>query len=130
MNPASTDRGAQMTTDKTPARGGSRESRRTTIRKVTLLPPARPAQPAPPEKRPPVDSEPERLCESGDDCPAVAEIGRPEKLARGSKDSLCYRCRSRRAEQTTRDLDARRRGKLRRRRAPTQAGTGGEGSSP
>ncbi len=40
-------------------------------------------------------------CASGDECPAVAEIGHPEKLSRHNKDDYCYRCRSRRADEAT-----------------------------
>ncbi len=40
-------------------------------------------------------------CASGDSCPAVAEIGRPEKLSRHNRDDYCYRCRTRRAEEAT-----------------------------
>ncbi|MGF1473174.1 MAG: hypothetical protein ACFB50_15730 [Rubrobacteraceae bacterium] len=74
--------------------------------KVKVLPPARPAPPPPkdlPEKVPP------SLCLSGDECPAVAEIGQPEKIA-GAKGEAgyCYRCQSRRAEAATKDLESRR----------------------
>ena len=40
-------------------------------------------------------------CASGDECPAVAEIGHPEKLGRHNKDDYCYRCRTRRADEAT-----------------------------
>ncbi len=41
-------------------------------------------------------------CASGDECPAVREIGRPEKLGRHNKDHYCYRCRTRRADERRR----------------------------
>lgn len=81
----------------------------TKTRKVTVLPPCRPPAAPPSEARQPAES-PERRCRSGEDCPAVEEIGQPEKLARGNRDDFCYRCRSRRADETTRDLETRRRG--------------------
>lgn len=74
--------------------------------KVKLLPAARPA-PTPqkhlPQKASPI------LCLSGDECPAVDEIGHPERIARAKGASgYCYRCQSRRAEEATKDLEARR----------------------
>lgn len=81
----------------------------TKTRKATVLPPCRPAAP-PAETRRPSEKAPERRCRSGEACPAAEEIGRPEKLARGNGDDFCYRCRSRRADETTRDLETRKRG--------------------
>ena len=72
--------------------------------KVKLLPTARPAPPPPkhlPEKPSP------SLCLSGDGCPAVDEIGQPERIARSKgKTGYCYRCQSRRAEEATKDLES------------------------
>ena len=74
--------------------------------RVKILPAARPAPPPP--KDPP-EKKPYHLCLSGEECPAVEEIGRPEKIvrAKGGK-GYCYRCQSRRAEDATRDLESRR----------------------
>lgn len=79
-------------------------SRTTTTGKPTI------SEVSPPEKRPSAGGEPIRLCGGGDACPAVAEIGLPEKLARRNKDDLCHRCRTRRADEIPCDLEARRRG--------------------
>ena len=49
-------------------------------------------------------------CRSGSRCPAFAETGAAQKLAAANKDDFCYRCRTRLAEETTKNLDARRRG--------------------
>ena len=79
-----------------------------TRRKVTVLPAFRPA-PLPP--REPAAPPPDNRCMSGDDCPAVAEIGRPEKIVSvKGKEGYCYRCQRRRAEATTKDLESRRAG--------------------
>ena len=50
-------------------------------------------------------------CASGDECPAVAEIGHPEKLGR-HKDDYCYRCRTRRADEATSSRERRVQGGL------------------
>ncbi len=51
-------------------------------------------------------------CASGDRCPAVAEIGRPEKLSRHNKDDYCFRCRKRRADEATSSRERRVQGGL------------------
>ncbi|MDP9477488.1 MAG: hypothetical protein M3R38_17690 [Actinomycetota bacterium] len=51
-------------------------------------------------------------CASGDECPAVREIGRPEKLGRHNKDHYCYRCRTRRADEATSSRERRVQGGL------------------
>lgn len=51
-------------------------------------------------------------CESGNRCPAVAEVGRPEKLSRHNKDDYCYRCRTRRADEATSSRERRVQGGL------------------
>ena len=51
-------------------------------------------------------------CASGGRCPAVAEIGRPEKLSTHNKDDYCYRCRTRRADEATNSRERRVQGGL------------------
>lgn len=76
------------------------------LTKAKVLPAARPA-PSPPKDLP--KKPPPTLCLSGDECLAVAEIGQPEKIARAKGETgYCYRCQSRRAEEATKDLEARR----------------------
>ena len=51
-------------------------------------------------------------CASEDECPAVAEIGHPEKLGKHNKENYCYRCRSRRADEATSSRERRVQGGL------------------
>ena len=76
--------------------------------KATVIPTVRPAPPPPKAKPAP---KPEVLCSSGEDCPANADIGRPEKIraSKGEK-GYCERCLTRRGDKTTKDLKARRAG--------------------
>lgn len=76
--------------------------------RVTVLPAVRPAPPPPPRK---ADPKPAYRCNSGEDCPAHAEIGEAEKI-RTSKgaEGFCDRCLRRHGEEATKDLAARRAG--------------------
>ena len=76
--------------------------------KATVFPTVRPTPP-PPKANP--APKPEVLCSSGEDCPANAEIGRPEKIrATKGEKGYCDRCLSRRGDKATTDLEARRAG--------------------
>ncbi len=99
--PAKAPRRKSSCAPRTEARGEARP-------KVKVFPTVRPAPP-PPRATP--DPKPDVRCSSGDDCPAVAEIGRPEKIrATKGEKGYCDRCLTRRADATTRDLEARRAG--------------------
>ena len=73
---------------------------------VTVLPPAGPTPPPPPRKAEP---KPVYRCNSGKKCPAYAQFGEAEKIrmSKGPK-GYCDRCLSRRGEEATKDLEARR----------------------
>ena len=77
-------------------------------RKVTVLPTFRPTPPPP---QPKADPTPVFRCNSGIRCPAYAQFGKAEKI-RTSKgpEGYCDRCLSRRADEMTKDLEARRAG--------------------
>lgn len=79
--------------------------------KVTVLPTVRPTPPPPPRK---AESKPVYRCNSGDECPAYAELGKAEKIrtSKGEK-GYCDRCLRRRGDESTKDLEARRARKLR-----------------
>jgi hypothetical protein len=93
---------------KTPSPKRPRAFRRKARGEVKVLPTVRPAPPPPPRKAEP---KPVYRCNSGEECPAVPEIGRPEKIrsAKGER-GYCDRCERRRADEATRDLEARRAG--------------------
>lgn len=76
--------------------------------KVTLLPTVRPTPPPPPRKARP---KPVYCCNSGEKCPAYLEFGKAEKIrtTKGAK-GYCDRCLTRRGEEATKDLKARRAG--------------------
>ena len=76
--------------------------------KVTVLPTVRPSPP-PPSRR--TEPKPVYRCNSGEKCPAHAQFGKAEKIrtSKGPK-GYCDRCLSRRGEEATKDLQARRAG--------------------
>ena len=76
--------------------------------KVTVLPTVRPT---PPPQSPTPDPKPVYRCNSGEGCPAYAELGKAEKIriSKGEK-GYCDRCLKRRGDETTKDLEARRAG--------------------
>ncbi|MDP9474345.1 MAG: hypothetical protein M3R38_01365 [Actinomycetota bacterium] len=76
--------------------------------KVTILPTVRPTPPPPPRKAEP---KPVYRCNSGKKCPAYAQFGKAEKIrtSKGPK-GYCDRCLTRRGEEATKDLSARRAG--------------------
>ena len=76
--------------------------------KITILPTARPTPPPPPHELQP---KPVYRCNSGKECPAYARFGKAEKIrtSKGPK-GYCDRCLTRRGEEATKDLEARRAG--------------------
>lgn len=89
-----------------PAKATHRKSRHPS--KIKLLPTVR-SVPPPPKARP--APKPDVRRSSGKDCPANAEIGRPERIrATKGQKGYCDRCQRRRGDEATRDLEARRAG--------------------
>ena len=74
--------------------------------KVTVFPTTHPTPPPPPRNAEP---KPVYRCNSGEECPAYAQFGKAEKIrtAKGPK-GYCDRCLSRRGQEATKDLEARR----------------------